>query len=98
MEEFLENLLYSATFPAMDRWRHFSAAEPPLGLMRVFVSMELRLQQRYGHTELERLVSARRAPQLVKKCPTVPALLFGIALCASVMRGASDLTSTKNLN
>lgn len=62
MEEFLENLLYSATFPAMDKWRRFSAApEPAECVMRVFVRMELRLQHRYGLVELERLVETRRA-------------------------------------
>jgi hypothetical protein len=68
MEEFLENLLYSATFPEMDKWRRFSAApEPPLPVMRVFVRMELRLQHRYGLIELERLVEARRLEQLVSR-------------------------------
>lgn len=56
MEEFLENLLYSATFPAMDQWRRFSAApEPPESVMRIFVRMEMRLQHRYGLIALERL-------------------------------------------
>lgn len=66
MEEFLENLLYSATFPAMDKWRRFSAApEPPESVMRVFVRMELRLQQRYGAIELERLVEENRLRLIV---------------------------------
>lgn len=66
MEEFLENLLYSATFPAMDKWRRFSAApEPPEGVMRVFVRMEMRLQQRYGLIELERLVEENRMRLIV---------------------------------
>ncbi len=66
MEEFLENLLYSATFPAMDKWRRFSAApEPPDHVMRIFVNMEMRLQRRYGFIELERLNEQNRLRLIV---------------------------------
>lgn len=68
MEEFLENLLFSVTFPAMDKWRRFSAApEPPECVMRIFVRMELRLQHRYGLIELERLVERNRMLRIVRK-------------------------------
>ncbi len=66
VEEFLENLLYSATFPAMDKWRRFSAApQPPDEVIRVFIRMETRLQHRYGLIELERLVEENRMRLIV---------------------------------
>jgi len=63
MEEFLENLLYSALFPQMDQWRRSRGAEPPAPpdeVCRVFMRMELRLQQRYGYGQLQEMVAMVR--------------------------------------
>jgi len=78
MEELLENLLYGATFPAMDKWRNFSAApEPPECVMRVFVNVELRLQQRYGVLELDRLVQEMAVRRFLKEKPAAATLIYG---------------------
>lgn len=85
-EEFLENLLYSATFPAMDKWRRFSAApEPPLYVMRVFVRMEMRLQHRYGLIELERCAEAALLRAEIGKIGNKMRRIWPLALSAYAM-------------
>ncbi len=89
MEEFFENLLYSATFPHMDNWRHFSAApEPPECVMRVFVRMELRLQQRYGTPEFACLLQEMRVRRFLRDKPLVlSAVSLGVAFYAMLAKG-----------
>jgi hypothetical protein len=97
MEEFLENLLYSATFPEMDTWRRFSAApQPPDAVMRVFVRMELRLQQRYGVIELERLVAKLAMKRFVRETPVAAIVVGGIALYSVFFDGKYRLASACN--
>lgn len=61
MEEFLDNLLFSALFPPMDRWRRFEhAPQPPDPVLRVFNHVSARLAQRYGFEELDDLVEMMR--------------------------------------
>jgi hypothetical protein len=88
-EEFLENLLYSATFTEMDKWRRFSAApEPSEAVMRVFVCMEMRLQHRYGLVELERLVTTMRARRFAREHPGIlSAVSIGVALYVMLAKG-----------
>lgn len=63
-EELLENLLYSALYPRVYRWRRSSdASQPPDSVLRVFVRMELRLQNRYGWSLIQERVTAFRAAE-----------------------------------
>ena len=66
MEEFLENLLFSALFPQVDRWRKLGdARRPPDAVLRVFIRMEIRLQRRYGHVEFGDMVQEARMRAVV---------------------------------
>jgi hypothetical protein len=66
MEEFLENLLFSALFPQVDRWRKSQDAScPPDEVLRVFICMEMRLQDRYGYVELGDMVQEARMRAVV---------------------------------
>jgi len=56
--------------------------------MRVFVSMELRLQQRYGLICLERLVTTMRARRFAQDHPgALSAVSIGVALYMMLAKG-----------
>lgn len=98
MEELLENLLYSALFPQMDKWRspRSENMRPPSDeVMRVFVRMELRLQQRYGSVEFQKMVESVRFRALFKKNPM---LFFGVGLAALVLGTGAGKTLNNSLN
>jgi hypothetical protein len=81
MEELLENLLFSALFPKVDRWRHsLDASRPSDDWLRAFVRVEMRLQIRYGSVNLEKMVEALRLRALVRKAPMVLLGIVGIPL------------------
>jgi|HubBroStandDraft_2_1064218.scaffolds.fasta_scaffold101292_2 hypothetical protein len=85
MEELLENLLFSALFPRMDRWRRSRGTDPMVGYpgddaARVFMRVELRLHQRYGTRELDKMVDALRLRDFVREHPLALLGLTGIAL------------------
>ncbi len=63
MEELLENLLFSALFPKVDRWRRanrLDLPDPPDDVLRVFCRVEIRLQQRYGTVALQQMAEVAR--------------------------------------
>jgi len=79
MEEFLENLLFSALFPRVDAWRRqnrLDLPDPPDYVLRVFTRAETRLQMRYGFVELEAMVTRARvfgvARSVRRKLETMP--------------------------
>lgn len=84
-EELLENLLFSATFPAMDKWRNMEGPEPPLDLMRVHVRMELRLQHRYG-AEYDQLIEKMRWRQWTRAAVPMIAFGAGVFLLSGLIR------------
>lgn len=78
MNELIENLVFSALFPEMDRFRRFDGLPPSDEVCRVFMRAEAWLFQRYGYIamswrvhQLRAEYDAREVTPSVWRIPTV---------------------------